>query len=309
MTETVETDAVIEKLIAWGDHHDDVRAMILTSTRAVPNGKVDALSDYDVIVVLRDIQPWLVERSWIGDFGDVLVAYWDPVGINPLTDTVTIGNVVQYEGALKIDFGLWPGEALENIGRLPKLPAELDAGYRVLLDKDGLTDAIAPPTYTGYIPQRPDEATYQTLVNDFFIGVPYVAKCLLRDEILPAKWCFDYDMRYVYLLPMLEWRVQCDRDWSVSTGVNGKGLKTYLPAEIWAGLEDSFAGAEIEANWDALFRMIDLFRRVAREVASHLEYTYLEDLDRLVTEHAHRMRNGEFGLPAATSHESPAIRE
>jgi aminoglycoside 6-adenylyltransferase len=307
--ETPEADAVIQNLIAWANRHDDVRAMILTSTRAVPNGKVDALSDYDVIVILRDIQPWLDDRSWIGDFGDVVVAYWDPIEYNSVSGDGISGNIVQYAGALKIDFSLWPVTELEAIGRLPRLPAELDAGYRVLLDKDGLTDALDQPTYTGYIPERPDEATYQTLVNDFFIGVPYVAKCLLRDEILAAKWCFDYDMRYVYLLPVLEWQVQCDHDWSVTTGVNGKGLKKYLPEEVWSGLEATFASADIEANWEALFHMIDLFRRVAREVASHLGYAYLEDLDHRVTDHAHRMRSGEFGLPAATSHETPAIRE
>jgi aminoglycoside 6-adenylyltransferase len=298
LAESQESNNVINHLVVWGIGHDDVRAMILTSTRAVPNAKIDALSDYDVILIVRDIQPWLYDRDWIGDFGDVLVAYWDPIGINPLTSTVTIGNVVQYEGALKIDFGLWPVEALETIGRLAELPAEFDAGYRVLFDKDGLTEALGEPTYTGYIPKRPNEATYQTLVNDFFIGVPYVAKCLLREEILPAKWCFDYDMRYVYLLPMLEWRVQCDHDWSTSTGMNGKGLKKYLSAEIWSELEATFAGADIEANWEALFRMIDVFRRVAREVASSLGYAYLEDLDQRVTDHAHRMRAGEFGLPA-----------
>ena len=26
-----------------------------------------------------------------------------------------------------------------------------------------------------------------------------MAKCLWRDEIFPAKWCLDYDMKHVYL--------------------------------------------------------------------------------------------------------------
>ncbi|MBA3377881.1 MAG: aminoglycoside 6-adenylyltransferase [Chloroflexia bacterium] len=88
------------------------------------------------------------------------------------------------------------------------------------------------PTRRAYIPVRPDEATYHTLVNDFLSGVPYVAKCLLRDELLPAKWCLDHDMRDVYLRPMLEWRMECSHDGSVSTGSLGKGLKTRLPPDL-----------------------------------------------------------------------------
>jgi aminoglycoside 6-adenylyltransferase len=210
-----------------------------------------------------------------------------------------MGNIVQYSDGLKIDFSLWPVALLEGITRLPALPAELDAGYRVLGDKDRLTTGLRAPTFTGYVPAPPDEGTYQTNVNDFFIGVPYVAKCLLRDEVLPAKWCLDYDMRYVYLLPMLEWRMECDHGWSVSPGINGKGLKKRLPSEIWAELEATYAGAGIEDNWKSLFRTIAFYRRVAREVGEHLGYVYPEELDRRVTAHARRMRNGAKGAAAS----------
>jgi aminoglycoside 6-adenylyltransferase len=73
-------------------------------------------------------------------------------------------------------------------------------------------------------------------------------------------------------------------------GALGKGLKRRLPPEIWAEVESSYAGAGIEDNWESLFRMIALFRRVAREVATHLGYTYPEELDARVTGHAQSMR-------------------
>lgn len=183
---------------------------------------------------------------------------------------------------------------LERLVALETLPAELDAGYRVLLDKDGLAGRLRSPTYTSYVPDRPDATAYLTLVNDFFVGAPYVAKCLLRDEVLPAKWCLDYDMRYVYLLPMLEWRVECDHGWSIPVGINGKGLKTHLPLDVWAELEGTYAGAGVAETWEALFRMIALFRRVGREVSADLGYAYPEDLDRRVTDFMREMR--ERGL-------------
>lgn len=289
-----DADEVTLRLVQWADEQPTVRAMLLTSTRAVPHAPVDALSDYDVILVLEDTGPFLADRRWIDHFGKVLVAYWDPPP-DPETGIGRSGNVVQYEDGLKIDFGLWPVAILDHVVRLPTLPAELDAGYRVLVDKDRLTDSLRAPSYTGYIPSPPDEARYRVAVNDFFIGVPYVAKGLLRDELLPARWVLDYDMRYVYLLPMLEWRMECDHGWSVSPGALGKGLKRRLPPAIWAELEGTFAGADLAETWDALFRMIALFRRVARDVAAHLSYVYPEDLDCRVTAYARRMRDREHG--------------
>jgi len=93
---------------------------------------------------------------------------------------------------------------VRRIVQAPALPAELDAGHRVLLDKDHLTDEMQSPTYRAYIPVRPTNGVYQTTINDFFSDAPYIAKCLLRGELLPAKWCLDYDMKHVYLRPMLE---------------------------------------------------------------------------------------------------------
>lgn len=289
MCDAAEDDAVIRKLVGWGAAREDVRAMLLTSTRAVPGGAVDALSDYDVIVVARDIRPSMEDPSWVGDFGEVLIAYWDPVETDPETGCEWSGNIVQYADGLKIDFTLWPAGMLERIAARDRLPDELDAGYRVLLDKDGVAGRLAAPTYRAYIPQRPDEATYRTLVNDFFVGVPYVAKCLVRGEVLAGKWALDYDMRYVYLLPMLEWRVSCDEDWSVPVGVNGKGLLKRLPQDIRDALEGTYAGMGADANREAMLRMIDLFRRVAREVGACLGFAYPEELDAQVTAYAREM--------------------
>jgi aminoglycoside 6-adenylyltransferase len=297
MTGEHHEDPVILRLVEWAGERDVVRAMLLTSTRAIPGGKVDALSDYDVILVVREVRPWAGEkiRAWIGDFGEVLVAWWDPIPIDPDSGIERTGNVVQYADGLKIDFGLWSVAFLASIAALPSLPAELDAGYRVLLDKDDLTGSLQPPTYRGYVPEPPDRATFFDNVNGFFVGVPYVTKCLMRDELLPAKWCLDIDMRDTYLRPMLEWWVACKNGWTTGLGNLGKGMKRHLPPDMWQELEASYAGAAIAENWESLFRLVALYGRVAREVAVGLGFAYPDDLERRVVDHARRMRDGEFG--------------
>jgi aminoglycoside 6-adenylyltransferase len=283
MTGAYQPDDVIRRLVGWAEQRDAIRAMLLTSTRAVPNAKIDVLSDYDVILVVEDVRPFFEDRTWIEDFGEVLVVYWDPLHPDPDFGIEQVGNVTQYRDGLKIDFTVWPLEILRLIAQAAALPAELDAGYRVLLDKDHLTDDMLAPTYSAYIPARPTNEEYQTHINDFLTDAPYVAKCLWRDELLPAKWCLDYDMKHVYLRVVLEWRIELDHGWSAPTGNLGKGLKKRLPPEVWSELEASYAGAAIADNWESLYRTMALFRRVAIEVGEVLGYAYPHDLDRRVT--------------------------
>jgi aminoglycoside 6-adenylyltransferase len=284
-------EQVIADLIAWGGRQETVRAMLLTSTRAIEHAQVDIYSDYDVVLVVTDIHPFHSERSWLDHFGEVLVAYWDPIFAERDFGIEQTGNVIQYADSLKIDFSIWPVMLMEQIAQAPALPEEMDAGYLVLLDKDGLTKGLRAPSYTAYIPARPSEAMYHTAIEEFFSDAPYVAKCLRRDELLPVKWCLDNDMKHVYLRQMLEWRVECDNDWSVSVGALGKGLKKRLPPALWEQLEATYAGAGIEENWEALFRTMALYRQVAIEVGDDLGYSYPHTLDRRVTEYVRMIQD------------------
>ena len=180
--------------------------------------------------------------------------------------------------------------SISRIVQAGTLPADLDVGYRILIDKDGLTGGLQPPTYTAYIPSPPAEQDYQKMIEDFFSDAPYVAKCLWRDELLPAKWCLDYDMKHNFLRLMLEWRMELDHGWSAPTGALGKGLKKRLPSEIWSQLESTYAGAEIADNWEALFRTMALFRQAATEVGKQLGYAYPLEMDERVTNYVKQMQ-------------------
>ena len=197
------SDTVEAELIRWGESQPDVQAILLTSTRALENAAVDWFSDYDVIVMTSDIQSRQDDREWLETFGEIVISWWDPLETDPVSGLLTAGNVVYYPEARKIDFTLWPPEMAARIER--DLPTEMDAGYKVLLDKSGLTADWPSATGEGYRKHLPSCEQYLEAVNDFFIGVPYVVTALIRGEMLPAKWVLDYDMRYEYLLPMLEW--------------------------------------------------------------------------------------------------------
>lgn len=284
---------VLEMIIHWAIARDSIRAVLLTSTRAIPGATVDQLSDYDMILVVQNIHPYVTDSSWLEDFGEVLVVYWDPIYPDPVYGIDVCANVTQYASGLKIDFTLWPTILFKQIVAAPTLPAELDAGYRLLLDKDHQAEGMLTPTGKAFIPLRPALTDYLTWINDFLTDAPYVAKCLWRGDLLPARWCLDYNMKHIYLLKMLEWRVEIDHNWSITVRNLGKGLKKQLPPEIWSALEKTFAGSDIEDNWQALGNTLGLFRQVAIEVGNSLGYEYPHKLHQRVSDYVKQIK----GLP------------
>jgi len=280
---------VLHRLIQWAEQREPVRAMLLTSSRANPKAPVDLFSDYDVILVVENIHPFFEDRTWLAEFGKVLVVYRDPIQLEYGFERFRY--ITQYEDGGKIDFTLWPVELLRRVAENSELPGELDVGYTVLLDKDRLTDELKPPTYQAYVPTPPTEAAYQNVVEEFFHESTYMAKHLWRDELMPAKYNLDHAMKQVNLRTMLEWRLGIDQRWSVNPGDYGKGLKKVLKPEIWAELENTYVGAAIEENWQALFGTITLFRKVAIEVADHLGYSYPHDLDQRVVEYLQKVKS------------------
>lgn len=279
---------VVEHLIRWGNQQDLVRAIVLTSSRAIPHAPLDLFSDYDVILAVRSIEPFFTNRTWLGTFGPLLAVYRDPIldegGLE------RSAYVVQYENGLKIDFNLWPVELLKRVVKRPDLIAEFDAGYQVLLDKGQLTTNLKRPTYSAYIPTPPTETEYLELLEGFFLDTGYVAKFLWRDDVMAAKHILDHSLKQEHLRPILEWRAEIENQWSIRFGPYGRRLKQLLRPDLWVELEGTYTGAELEANWEALFRTIDLMRRVATEVGEHLGFTYPQELEQRVLNYLWKVR-------------------
>lgn len=282
-------EQVLMRLVQWSERRHDVRVAILTSSRAVPNAPVDLLSDYDVILAVLDVHPYFQDRTWLSDFGQVLVVYRDPLQAYYGLDKTTY--VTQYEAGLKIDFTVWPVGILQRIAATRELPPEFDVGYRVLLDKEHLTAPLSAPTFKAYIPKLPSVPEYETVVELFFHEATYVAKHLWRGDLMAAKYNLDQAMKQDNLRIMLEWLLETEHGWTFKPGPYGRRLGQWLSPDVWAELEATYVGADLEANWDAMFRTIDLFRKVAKVVGDRLGYPYPSDLDRRAVSYLGSVRN------------------
>lgn len=290
MLEPPSETEVLKILMAWGEAQPTVRALILTSSRARPDGPVDILSDYDLIVVATDAERFGREDTWLSDFG-VPMARWGDEG--DVYGQTTYFRSAVYTDSVKIDYTFWPDTLLEKVAEQSELLDELDAGYRILLDKDNRTTSWPSPTYRAFIPKRPTEAEYQAQVQEFWWVATYVAKSLWRDELVFARWVMDEDLKNGSLRRVLEWRFELDHGWSIRPGVLGRGLKRLLPRDLWDALEATYVGPEIAENWEALFRTTALFRRAAREVADALGYTYPQSVDDQVSAYLTAIRQLE----------------
>jgi aminoglycoside 6-adenylyltransferase len=84
--------------------------------------------------------------------------------------------------------------------------------------------------------------------------------------------------------------MELDHNGKAKSGVLGKGFKKRLPPAIWTELENTYTGSTIVDNWQALFRTMALFRKVAMEVGQGLGYEYPLDLDERVTAYVQKMQ-------------------
>jgi len=264
---------VLDQLERWAEARADVRAVILTGSRADSRREPDALSDYDVEVFVRDIEPFIRDDAWACDFGEIMVRW-------PSSPQVTFSDrwvtqLVLYEDGIRIDF---------QIAALPPGASEnLDDGYRILVDKDGVGAHLPEPARSRHVIQRPTVEVFDSRLNAFWWDIAYVAKALRRGELNYAKYMLDGTIRFDQLKPLLEWHIGLNRDWSVDAGIHGRWFHRYLDERTWESYRQTFAGADLESNWQALFSTIELARALGQRIARALGFDYPDETDRKVT--------------------------
>ncbi len=289
---TMTESSVLDRMRFWASQHSLIRALLLTSSRASPHAPLDRLSDYDVVVIVTDLQPFVRDEDWLRWYGAPLVMFHD----NYVRDgSKGVVRLVLYDDGSKIDYTVSPTDYLARMRGAPQLDEQLDIGYQVLVDKDRLTDGLPSPPHTAHLPHTPTESEFLALVNEFWWETTYVAKNLWRDELFPAKYSFDAVIKFGLLRRLLEWCIELDHGWSLRPGSKGRYLEQRLPPALWTEVERTFVGADIEENWEALFRTCALFRTIASLVAARLGYTYPEDLDQGVRQYLLRLKEEGSG--------------
>lgn len=264
----------LEQIIQWAENNPDIRAALLTSSLVNPYAPVDHFSDLDVELVFNNRTSYEINNEWLNLFGE-------PISTVEENDSVFEGKhamkMVLYKDHVKVDFKLYQTSEFSKEIQQEILPEDWDLGYKVLVDKDGLTKNLKSPTYQSIMIHQPTEKKFRQLLNDFWWDTSYVAKCLKRGDIFYAKFMSENILRTDYLVPLIEWYIASDYNWNnITTNKHGRLFKKYLSDNLWNRVEATFSGSNIEENWTALFAFADLVHELGTHLAKKLNFTYPE---------------------------------
>ena len=271
-------EQVLNQLLDFARGSELICAVWMNGSRVNPNVKHDIFCDYDVVYAVTDVRPFVADQSWISHFGELIM-----LQLNEFTDNGALGYIflMLFSDGVRIDLAFDP---------LETIPAFLnDTLTLVLLDKDKRLPPLPPPNDSGYQPQKPTRKEFDETINEFFWCSNNFAKGVWRGELTYAKFMYDGILQDC-LVKLLGWYVGIRTEWKVTPGFHGKWLKLHLPPEVWAALEKTYAGADEEQMWAALFAAGGLVRSVGIEVAGALGYQYPLGDDQRMTEYWRRVR-------------------
>jgi aminoglycoside 6-adenylyltransferase len=258
-----DTITAYDKFLNNVNSIDNIRAALLTSSRANDNAITDFLSDYDIELYVDDIE--IIKRGdeWASFLGNIMTCW--PRYPRTTFDENWITRLLLFEDGTRIDF-----QITSNIKA--KL-GNIDYGYDILLDKDNILSNLPEPTHTRFNIKKPTREEFETLVNEFWWDATYVPKYLWRDELPFAKKMMQESV-HDDLIQVIKWHIGFKNNWQINVGVCGRYIKYYLEEEYWKQYEKTYCGADIEENWNSFFVAIDLFSELSRNLGILLGYDY-----------------------------------
>jgi aminoglycoside 6-adenylyltransferase len=259
---------MLDLILTYARDHEDIRVVIMNGSRVNPNANKDPFQDYDIVYYVRKMDPFLRNMDIPRFFGEIMIMELpeDMIDPPPKNDG-SYGYLMQFKDGNRIDLGISPVETLND---------HLDDSLSlVLLDKDGLIKELPSPSDCGYYPSKPSAKLYEDCCNEFWWLNPYVAKGLWRGELTYARYMLDTLLRG-QLMKMLTWYFGIQTGFQKSAGKQGKYLREHIGSENWGLLVRTFVDAQLDHNWEALFLMVELFRKTARCVAQAFDFSYPE---------------------------------
>ncbi len=271
-------EELIRRVVAWSEAREGVRAVVLFGSLAQTDGRPDDLSDVDIELTFSVVTPELLAGSWWRDFGEVWTAY----SLDPLP----VWSIV-YEGGLTVDLSVVDPGRIGGMVATGKLSRVWERGYRVLLDRDGLTRRLPAPTGTMPDPGRLTHDGFRKLVDGFWFDVLRVPKYIARGELWAVK-SRDWAAK-THLLRMVEWHAIVVGGHRVDGHGLGRGMPTWLAPDLWQAVHGTFGRFDGVDALRAFERSVEVFDRAAGEVAAASGFGYPTDQDKLLRDHADRL--------------------
>ena len=269
------------KLKAWGHKQSEIRAILLTGSRARTDHPGDEWSDFDFEIYITDYNEYFSNGKFIPQFGKT----WIQLPFQ--TQDGDPQFLVVFEGGQKVDFTFYPVDLLRQQVARQDLFDSQKKGYQVLVDKDRLAAQLPLPLTAPAIYQRPSAEKFKRTTESFWYGVVYQAKQIRRRNLWVAKQSDRYIKDDIYQL--LEWYAQATHNWQYETWHGGHFMQEWADDATWRGLHRIFGHFDPIDSWQALFGSMNLFRKLATATAQRLNYTYAQDIDDNITAYVQKL--------------------
>ncbi|WP_442593765.1 aminoglycoside 6-adenylyltransferase [Neobacillus sp. D3-1R] len=274
---------MMDLIINTAQEDDRIRAVLMNGSRTNPNVKKDLFQDYDIVYIVKDIQSFTKDHSWVDLFGErVMMQMPEDKVTPPALNDGRFMYLMQFMDGNRIDLGLIPIEKKDEL----LIPDSLSI---LLLDKDGVLGAIPPSSDIDYHIKRPTEKEFDDVCNEFWWICMNISKGIWREELTYAMFMKEQINRNV-LIRMVEWYIGVNTNFSISAGKLGKNFKDLLKKEEWEEFVSTYSDSNYKNIWQSMFNMCDYFRKVAVQVAKHLEFQYPYEDDKRVTEYLTKVK-------------------
>jgi len=255
-------------ILDFAQHDIRVRAVLLNGSRANPNIKPDLLQDFDIVFLVDDLESFTIDHSWTNIFGEQIISqlpgemtFGDE---NCNKEKISFTYLMLFKDSNRIDLTLFPKQKLQPDFKPDSLTI-------LWLDKDNLFTSLPKSSDKDYHIQKPSEKDFADTCNEFWWVSTYVAKGLLRNEIIYAKESLETVVRPM-LMKVLKWKVGIENNFGVSFGKSGKFLKSYLSDNLYKKLLLTYSNSETEENWKALFLMTEIFQETSDSIAEEFGF-------------------------------------
>ncbi len=269
-------DAIISKLIDFGEANESIRALILEGSHTTGQF-IDALSDYDINVFSDHADPFLQGADWLKQFGRVLIYQKEEMDFY---GQVLPTRLVVFTDGSRIDFSFWPVSTLTEMTHGSKRYESYCNGYRVLLDKDGLTANLPEPDGLGFQVLPPQRDQFLQILYDFWFEAYCVARALARSDLWYAK---RIEASYLkdHLYQMILWEYQSRHGWEPDLLLHqgGKRFERWAEPELLNEISKCFSGYSIDETWKSLSAMLETFSCLSKELAERLGVEFPEKKD------------------------------
>ena len=274
---------MIDLVLDFARKEKDIRVVLMNVSRVNPNVKRDVFQDFDIVYLVKEVDPYKRNQRVVSYFGDLIILQTpDDMNDPPPEDDGHYAYLMQFMDGNRIDL------SFNSIDRLNDVLG--DSLTLLLLDKDNIVEELPPPSEADYLPKEHTDKLFQDCCNEFWWVSPYVAKGLWREELTYAKYMLDVAIREE-LMKMLTWYFGIKTGFKKSPGKLGKYIRNDVEPELWLDLEKTYSDSNFDNIWESLFTMGSLFRRVANEVASVYGFKYPQGDDKNVTEYLWRIKN------------------